>query len=181
MNVGMKLEAGELVLYHGRLAEMLKVKNYRGPYILELTDDGGLTWNYTTNCEYDIKPLQLEDECILDAITKAGGVELTNDQKRKRMAELWLADPQVGDVFFVEHDAYLLELTEFWDNGVIIALQRPLRGLHSSKKQQSTSFTNARTLRQWLRMPWYPVYRAAAFSTKRPDYDANPLLYRGVK
>lgn len=171
----MELKVGELVLYHGRLAEVLTVSSFKGPAVVEVTDEAGLTQDYVIGLYPNLKPLQLKDECVLDAIRRAAAGELSDHEQLKRLAELWLADPQVGDVFLVE-DGYLLELTEFCSCGTILATQHPYNRTDPMSQRKKTSFAHDRQLRQWLRLPNIPVYRAAAFATKRPELQSHELL-----
>ena len=102
----MELKVGELVLYHGRLAEVLDVSGPYGERTVSVTDEGGILHSYTILSWQRLQPLQLPGECVLDAILRAAAGELSDHEQLKRLAELWLADPRVGDVFLVE-DGYL--------------------------------------------------------------------------
>jgi len=171
----MKLEVGDLVLFHGRLAEVLRAGDFHGPGVVEVTDEGGIRWDYILGAYPSVSPLQLEGECVLDAIARAAAQELTPAEQLQRMGELWLSDPQVGDVFLVE-DGYLLELTEFWDDGTILATKHTYKPHYPMKSTSQTGYQHARQLRQWLKLPNIPVYRAAAFATKRRAFEGHELL-----
>lgn len=171
------LKEGELVLFNGRLAEVLLVGSLKGPGVVEVIDEGGIPHDFILQRHSNIERLDRRGECALDEIVRASGPELTPADLRARIAERWLAKPQAGDVFLVE-DGYLLELTEIWVNGVIIGVQHPYRTYYPLKKKQGVSFDNARTLRRWLKLPTHPVYRCIAHSTKRelPPAESQILL-----
>lgn len=173
----MKLEVGELVLYHGRLAEVLNISGPYGERTISITDEGGIQHSYNILSWQQLAPLQPKGGCILDALQRAAAPELTPADQLQRMAEVWLAAPEVGDVFVVE-GGYLLELTEIWDNGVIIATQHPYSCSYPLRETARTSFDHDQGLRRWLKTSWKPVYRAAAYSTLRDELKDHPLLYK---
>jgi len=172
---GRGLEDGQLILFHGRLAEVLEAGGTYDAAIVEVIDAGGLAWTYKLARYYAWKPLQYAGECILDAIRRAAAQDLPPHEQLRRMAELWLADPQVGDVFLVE-DGYLLELTETLEAGAILATKHPYKADYPLNIAGQTSFQDGRRLRRWLKLPHSPVYRAAAFATKRKAFEAHELL-----
>lgn len=182
MLIGMKLEPHELVLYHGRLAEAVISDRDNIPDQLELVDEGGITHFFRVyGQEPYIKRITDESSTVLDAINRsANQEELTTSQKAKRVAETWLADLQVGDVFLLNW-GHLLEITELWDNEVIVGVHHPYTARHWIKKKQQVSYDNIRQMRQWLTSPNTPVYRAFAHATLRSDYQENYPSFRGVK
>jgi len=171
----MRLEEGELVLYCGRLAEVLTTGRRSGPAVLEVTDAGGVTHDYTVTYADDIRRLQGEGETVLDALARVATGQLSSSQQLKRLAEMWLAEPRVGDVFAIEH-GYHLELTEIWGDGVIVGLNHLPKNKKSFARQQVVSFDNERTLRRFLKKSLTPVYSAAAYATDRPELRGHPLL-----
>lgn len=174
-----KLECDQLVLFCGRLAEVISVGSFHGPVVLEVTDAGNITHTYTTPDRALVQPLQNEGECVLDAVRRATPAELTDQSKRTRMAEVWLADPRVGDVFQIER-GQLLELTEIGEAGSIwTAITGLPHGADNRRVVTGAHFPGARTLRQFLSLKTRPVYAAMAIATLRPDYIGNHLLRPG--
>jgi hypothetical protein len=173
----MEWKVGDAVLYYDRVAEVLSTTSAAGPGVVEVTDAGGLVWNYTVRSPTHINPLQEPGELILDAIVRITSLELRPYQQACRIAEQWLAAPAAGDVFAII-TGYYLELTEIWDTGVIIGINHmPALG-KSWQKQEPVSFTDARALRQFL-MDWRrPVYRAAAHSSLRKAFEGHAALYK---
>jgi hypothetical protein len=176
----MKLECGELVLYYGRLAEMVGFSTKTNMPMVELTDEGGLVHHFAILHSGRVQRLTRPGECVLDAIRRAAATELTPAQQLRRMAELWLAAPQVGDTFLVE-SGYLIELTEIWDSGEIIALKKPYAKYCPVKAVRPISFDSALALRRFLELATSPVYRAAAHSSNRPDFQDHELLKNNRK
>ena len=175
-----KLECDQLVLFCGRLAEVISVGSFHGPAVVEVTDDGGIVHSYTAPDRSLLQPLQNEGECVLDAIRRATPAELTDQSKRIRMAEVWLADPRVGDVFQIEK-GQLLELTEIGEAGNIWAAITGLpHGADGRRVVTGAHFPGARTLRQFLSLKTRPVYAAMAITTLRPGYIENHLRRPGL-
>ena len=177
MNTGMEWKVGDAVLYFDRVAEVLLAPSSRGPGVVEVTDDGGLVWDYTVRSSTHINLLQEPGELILDAIVRITSLELRPYQQACRIAEQWLSAPAAGDVFAI-NTGYHLELTEISDNGSIIGTNHmPALG-KTWQKKESVSFTDARALRHFL-MDWRrPVYRAAAHSSLRKAFKGHPVLYK---
>jgi len=174
-----KLECDQLVLFCGRLAEVISVGSFHGPAVVEVTDDGGIVHSYTAPDRSLLQPLQKDGECVLDAVRRATPAELTEQAARTRMAEVWLADPQVGDVFQIEK-CQLLELTEIGEAGTIWAAITGLpHGADNRRVVTGAHFPGARALRQFLSLKTRPVYAAMAIATLRPDYIGNHLLRPG--
>lgn len=169
---------GDLVIFHGRLAEVERVGAGGSPIFLGLTDDGGNYHNYTVTRAQTLKELTEPGECVLDALKRTAGRELTQWQKLERLAEEWLAAPEVGDVFLIEQ-GYLLEITELLDNGWIFGLQHPYMMSYPLKEKRKVSFDHDRQLRQWLKSGCIPVYRAHAFATLRELGPEEELLPSG--
>jgi hypothetical protein len=149
---GMSLFPGQALLFCGRLAEVISVGSSHGPAVVEVTDEGNITHSYTVPNRHELQPLTKEGECVLDAMKRATAAPKTVSAQLRRLAELWLAAPRVGDMFFVR-SGYYVELTEIWNTGVIIGINHEPIGTR-------------------------PVYGAAAYATARPDYIDHPHLHR---
>lgn len=165
-SAGMSLEPGELVLYGGRLAEVIYDGKRGGPPVVEITDEGGIVHSYAVRDRTKLQELVERGECVLDGMRRAAGRKLGPQEKLRREAERWLADPQVGDTFLVSGE--VLELVSIGEGGTIwgsitgpkeAAADGPVRGI---------SFAGARTLRNWLKSDWVPVYSALALHSLRP-------------
>jgi hypothetical protein len=174
----MEWKVGDLCLFHGRLAELVELQSSRSLPIVEITDEGGNLWSYPVRAYSRFTPLQFEDETVLDAMQRAAAGELTERERLRRLAELWLADPQVGDELFVE-DGYILEITDIWDDGVILATHHPHTFDYPMSKVKHCSYDSARQLRKWLALPHGPVYRCLAHTSKRAPLPENHPLSRG--
>jgi hypothetical protein len=174
---GMSLFPGQALLFCGRLAEVISVGSSHGPAVVEVTDEGNITHSYTVPNRHELQPLTKEGECVLDAMKRATAAPKTVSAQLRRLAELWLAAPRVGDMFFVR-SGYYVELTEIWNTGVIIGINHEPVGGRSFAKQHQVSWDNARQLRKFLAIGTRPVYGAAAYATARPDYIDHPHLHR---
>jgi len=174
---GMSLEPGQVVLFCGRLAEVISTGSSRGPAVVEITDEGGILHSYTVPDRNELQPLTKEGECVLDAMKRATAAPETITDKLRRLAELWLADPKVGDMFFMS-SGYYVELTEIWDTGVIIGVNHVPNGGRAFAHQHTVSWDNARQLRKFLQLGTRPVYGASAYATARPTYNDHPHLHR---
>ena len=175
----MQLREGELVLFYNRLAEVICPGNRSNTGSVEVTDEGGIAHLYpipiSPYVRSMIHPLTQTGECVLDAINRAANRELSSYEQLRRMAELWLADPQIGDVFHVFH-GYRLRITEIRDDETIIGHSLPVRGVLDP---QVVSFDDARALRQFFSLTTMPVYRAQAYATSRPNFQGHELLHKG--
>jgi len=175
----MKLEVEMMVLYFGRLAEVIFASAHGPQSIVELIDEGGLIHSYIVESHYDLRPLTLPGECVLDAVRRATSTELSGLDSRRRIAEQWLANPQVGDVFNGDN-AHALELVEIRDDGGITAHQNQTYGSRKARKsRRKISYVNAQQLRQVLSLLTNPVYSVRAWTSSRPEFKDNPYLYRG--
>jgi len=166
---------GDLILFHGRLAEIVRIGAGFGPFVLDVVDDGGTHHSYTATERSDLQHLTRPGECVLDAIQRTAAPSLLTHEKRRRLAEEWLANPAVGDVFLVEH-GYLLELTEFTNVGWIFGVQHPYNPRYPLRETVEVSYEHDRQLRHWLKNHVVPIYRCEAFATLRNMGDRNSLL-----
>ena len=164
---GIKRELGELVLFHDRLAEVVQLSDGAGHVMVKITDEGGIDHTFPVTLWSELKPLVGDGECVLDAITRAAARKLGFNETMRREAELWLADPQVGDVFLVM-PSDRLEIVEIGEGGTIWASIEDVKLSPSSQIPRGISFAGPNTLRQWMRSPDSPVYNAQAFNSLRP-------------
>lgn len=170
------VEAGDLVLYWGRLAEVISPGARLSPMILDVTDEGGIVHTYTRPNIAKIELLGKADECVLDDLDRAAGAPRTAEERRRRIAELWLADPRVGDLFELTAGQFL-EIVDVGEAGTLwaaIGTPRP----HRSDQLVVTGlqFSGAQRLRQHLASKSVPVYAAQAHSTMRPDFQDHELI-----
>lgn len=176
---GITLEPGSMIWIWGRVAEVICPTQPGGPAVVEVTDAGGISRDYTVGYGVRFSPMIRDNECALDSLQRVNGPNLSPHAELFRVAEVWLADPKVGDEFIVEH-GYHLKLTEIWDDGVIVAVKSPLHRGYPLASSSETSYKDAKQLRQWLELRVRPVYRARAFATRRtPDERNKLILYRG--
>ena len=164
------------MLYCGRLAEVIKSGTRFDPGILEVTDEGGITHSYPITSTDDIELLGRSGECVLDDLDRAAGAPRTDEERRKRVAEQWLADPRTGDLFALPDGSYL-ELVEVGEAGSIwAAIGNPLSLRGRDLVVTGVSFTGARTLRHHLALKTRPIYKCSALSTMRAAFANHALI-----
>jgi hypothetical protein len=173
----MGLEVGDLVLYCGRQAEILSTGGYSNPWVVEVTDAGGLTHDYTVQHPRDLTPMIGKGETVLDALARIEQQELPGHVRLGRLAEQWAAAPHAGDVFRVGMGgpgAMVLELTEIREDGLIIGYYHDLK----TNKRQHVTWDNDRRFRKFFESNFVPVYYLSAYATQRPDAPGHELLWR---
>lgn len=174
---GIGWNVGDLVLFRGRLAEVIYDGKKGGPTIIEITDEGGIIHSYSVRTFSELRPLVEHGECTLDAVRRAVGPELTQFEKMRRTAETWLADPQVGDTFLVGNE--LLEIVTINKCGPIYGAMYIAGELDfsSNKATHEVSWLGPNSLRNQLRSKSNPVYNALAFRSKRPEINSYSAFY----
>ena len=177
---GMSLEPGQAVLFCGRLAEVISVGSPRGPGVVEVTDEGGIVHSYTIPDRKELQPLAKPGECVLDAIKRATETPSSRTGQLRRLGELWLARPRVGDMFYVQPN-YYVEITETWNTGPIIGINHETVGGRRFATQRQVSWDSARQLRKFMSLNVRPVYKVEAYATARPEYHDHPHLHRRGK
>jgi len=176
----MNWKVGDLAIFRGRLVEVVWIHSGYGlPISVELTDDGGIVHSYTTSFRTDLTPLAGPNECVLDAIRRAAVPPPDKFTKMRRTAELWLAEPQVGDTFFTDNQ--LVELVEIGEGGTIWASITASKCMPPGPTVGGISFAGVRELRRWMSSDRFPPYKAKAIKSLRPDdgHKKTPR-YRGV-
>lgn len=171
-----RAQAGDLVLYYGRLAEVISPGAKFNPAILDVTDDGGIVHTYTGPHVHKVELLGRPDECVLDDIDRAAGAPRTPEEVRRRIAEQWLAEVHVGDLFRLD-TGELLEIVELGEGGGIwAAIGFPLKERAGRRAVAGLAFDGIRRLRGYLAREGRPVYAAQAISTMRPGFQDHELI-----
>lgn len=164
------------MLYCDRLAEVIKSGRTFDPAVLEVTDEGGITHSYTITSTREVKFLGRKDECVLDDVMHATAPPTDPEELRRRIAEEWLADPKVGDMFRIKH-AELLEIVEVGEGGGIwAAIAFPIKERNIKRAVTGLHFSSARELRRSVAKKTRPVYDAIAVATMRADFQDHELI-----
>lgn len=172
----LELEPGDLVLYCDRLAEVIKSGRTFDPAVLEVTDEGGIIHSYTITSTREVKFLGRKGECVLDDVMHATVPPTDPEELRRRIAEEWLADPRVGDMFQIQHGE-LLEIVEIGEAGSIwAAIGFPLKERNIKRAVTGLHYNGARELRKSMAKKTRPVYHALAVGTMRADFQDHELI-----
>lgn len=164
------------MLYCGRLAEVIHPGAVFTPAVLEVTDEGGLTHSYTTSNLRALQFLGRDGECVLDDVMHATVSPTKPDELQKRIAEVWLADPRVGDLFRI-NTGELLELITIGEAGTIWAAVASADVMSNGHRAVvGVSYASAKELRRSLALKTMPVYGAAAVATMRADFKDHELI-----
>lgn len=177
--LGKRWNAGEMVFYCGRLAEVVVSSNKNGNTEVELTDEGGIVHRYGVRRPMDLRPLIGPGECALDAIRQATTPGHCTPTDLRRQAEVWLADPQEGDAFKVCDE--LMEILHIGEGGTILCSFMGPKQVLSGGPVRGMSFPGPHSLRNYLKAPDFPVYKALAISSLRPHHIKKLPSSRGVK
>ena len=172
---GMPLEVGDPALWHGRVVEIESV-NMAEQAIVLFTDEGGIVHSYPIGL-HELKPLHnaAAGECVLDAVQKAAAPNLTISQKLERIAEIWFAAPEVGDVF-ERHGELRLKVLSSGLSGCITIQVSVYWSQRGSWGDSEVFFATPEQFRQTYKSEWRPGYQLRARSTDRPDFQGHELL-----
>lgn len=171
-----QLQAGALILFYGRLAEVISPGSLFTPWVLEVTDEGGIVHSHTHSGHSNFELLDKAGECLLDGMSKAAAQPQSNEERRERIAEQWLADPRVGDMFRLL-TGELLELVEIGEGeGIWAAFGFPPHKNTLKRAVVGMYFNGARELRNYLLRKASPVYTALAVATRRPEFHDHELI-----
>jgi len=160
--------AGDLALFHDRLATVTAVDGARRPAILELTDAGGLTWNYISFDIDEVRPISKDPFEVLDTIVKTTRPELSLTTQRARLAELWFADPQVGDVFGLGVRFYL-KIQELRADESVVCELRSFNDFDGTWNTETAIYKTADDLRNAFRLKMRPRYSLISCSSDRKE------------
>lgn len=116
-------------------------------------------------------------ECVLDALQRAAAPHLTSSQKRERIAEIWLAAPELGDVFDAS-DGLRVHLVGVTAAAGITANVHVLWRARGSWSASDVFFHSADELRRTYCHGDRPGYQLRARSSRRTDWADHPLLQR---
>jgi hypothetical protein len=163
---GIGWNAGELVLFCGRLATILSVDRVGRPLVIEFTDDGGRTRKFAQFSINDLRPVSTDENDVLDSIVATTQPPLTLQERRARKAEVWLAEPQVGDCFNQGTRLYLT-IEEIRADGSLVCSYLFPRGETVWLTRKSWIFDNAETLRCRFEKKTQPGYLLIACSSTR--------------
>lgn len=173
----MVLESGELKLWFGRTVELLELRS-DGHGLVRFTDEGGISSLYTPHMSH-LRPIVdvSAGECVLDGLQKAAAPHLTEEEELHRIAEIWLAAPEVGDVF--HRPGYLRVTVQGGDAGGRILANVRVWGLHYREWSGSDMwFESSEKLRRTYRCTTRPGYEIQALSSRRADWADHPLINR---
>jgi len=167
-STGMELEVGTLVIFVGRLATVSRIGPNARIVWVECTDEGGRTRTFSVFSADDLEILPTSEFEVLDSIVKATappeGYELL-DQIMK--AELWFADPQVGDVFYRPDAHYYLRVSELTAAGELRAQTTSCKGIDEGYRTEQVCFQSVELFRKTFEFKTCPGYSLAAYSSMR--------------
>ena len=171
----MRLEAGGLYLWHGRVVEFLGVMPTTFAEV-KFVDEGGVAWTYERVGQSELKPLaEGPHVTVLDALQVAAAPELTTHQTLERIAEVWFAAPEVGDVF--ERPGELrLKVMSSGLSGCIAIQASVYWAQRSSWGNSEVFFASPAQFRWTYRSEGRPGYQLRAHSTRRSDFAGHELL-----
>ncbi len=170
-----ELIAGDLVWYYKRLGTIVKRSLVGAPLAVEVEDDGGLVRQFPIVDPSVVQPLPNQNLGVLDVLHGVTRPNLTDREKLDRIAEKWLADPRVGDVFDRDNRVWV-EIYEIHpDQSIGARLHTPI-GMPPYSNYQSVVFKDANSLRRRFQFKTKPGYELRPYATERPDYAGHPLL-----
>ena len=164
-----KLTAGALVLYKGRLGTISKIG--RGGRIawVESADDGGRMRTFSAFIGGDLKILSIDEYDVLDSIVAATAAPTNGLDQLGRIAELWFANPRVGDVFYKPHRFYFLEIKELTAAGALRAELRSCRETDEGDRTEQLSFSSIKRFQEMYEYKTQLGYDLLAYSSLRND------------
>lgn len=170
---------GDWVYYRGWAAEVIYVPPRPGnSYIIEATDHGGITRSFSVRV-WQITPAVFPEENLLDVLERVVPGPVTINSSPDSVAELWLADPQVGDVFEDPGD-YRFTIVERLRDGALVVRTEAAVGPPVFWTGKLRTFAGARELRKTLGCSDKPGYWVHAVATQRPEWAQKyPDLGRG--
>jgi hypothetical protein len=176
-NAGMIMEPGAMALWHGRLVEIHELTE-DGHVLITFSDEGGLVWNYELASSRPLK-LLADQEVIgtLDALQQAAAPNLSVDEQLHRMAELWFAAPEVGDMFENPGDLRVKVLYGT-SGGELHTGVDTYSDRFRSWGSSEVSWPSAKDFRNAYRYHDRPGYILRAGATERADFVDHPLLWR---
>jgi len=177
-SAGMILEPGLMALWHGRLVEIMEI-SFGGRTRVKFTDEAGLEWKHTLMNSRALQVLADKETIgVLDALQQAAAPILTIDEQLHRMAELWFAAPEVGDMFERPGDVKV-EILYITTGGLITTRVDIYSDLYRNWGWSRVNWRTAAAFRDAYRYHDRPGYVLRAGRTDRPGYFVNhPLLKR---
>jgi len=163
----MAMEPGDMCIWHGRLVEVESV-NMAYQAMIRFTDEGGIVHIYGVGAhELEALCSAAAGECVLDAVQKAAAPQLTVSQQLERLAEVWLAAPEVGDAFH-RPGQLRLYITGAGAGGQIYATVKVWHKQYGGWSSSEVTFESADRLRRTYAREDRPGYELQALSSKRP-------------
>lgn len=164
--IGMKI--GDLATYYHRLVTITKVDQLGHPTEVKFIDEGGIA--HTLNITGFVRPQKLDlsdKDQTLDLLMATTRPDLNFKQRRDRIAEIWFADPKVGDRFG-DNWGSVLQIKEIHPDGRI-----EVEYSRNKTRFVRTIYQNAADLRNAFTAPLTkPGYSLWAFWSER-----TPPLY----
>jgi len=157
------------VLFYGRLGTIRRSGPGGRIIWIEVTDDGGRTRLFSSFATDNVKRLGLITYELLDELVAATAAPLSIHGRAARRAELFFADPQVGDVFYTHDDVSYLEVLELGAGGSIRVLTKTCETGPLNCRTDSIYFASAALFQQKYEFKARPGYSMLAFSSQRSD------------
>jgi hypothetical protein len=166
---GIMLKSGDLVLWNNRFAEVIWADLLSRVFRIRVIDEGGLAREFYTDHLSELRLLKGSKGSILDDLTAATRPKIGHRERLERVAEVWFADPQVGDVF-THGSGIVIKISELRaDGSIIVEHQERLPGPHNWKIS-TRIYNDANTLRNNYMRRSRPGYWVLPVSTRRSEF-----------
>jgi hypothetical protein len=158
---------GTLALFHRRLVTITHVNERGVPTDVDFVDEAGRRSSYHLTDRRELEPIDLWGEReVFEQLLAATRPSLTWHQSRARDAELWFANPKVGDRFGNSNGA-VVEVRAIEDCGRIVCHYR-----HTEWIKNPVIFENAAAFRKAFSHTDKPGYTVYAFGCTDNEYIA---------
>lgn len=176
-------------MYCDYLAEVVAVHAASHVAYVEVVDGGGRRRKFTVTPATDLAPLVQGEETVLDALERVTRPLYRGQRELQRVAEVWMADPMVGDAF--EHpNGMKLEVIELTRFGKLRARRFIDHGPGYGYRPIEEVYDSPGVFRAAYEFKNRPGYYLLPLSTWRPDFRKNypppggqnsPLFFREGK
>lgn len=165
---GIPVKPGDWVKYGDRLAEVIHVgRTSCDPTIVEVTDAGGRVRSFAARPE-ELKEVLEEDETVLDVLSLSSRNTPALADSSFATAEVWLADPRIGDVF-ASRLGQELELLELREDGSIVVELTTEFGPPTGRKSRTIVYASLKKLQEAYELRNYPGYYLRALRSQRHE------------
>jgi hypothetical protein len=162
-----ELEVGAVALYCGRLATITRIGPNGRIVWVECTDEGGRTRTFSVFAANDLVLLPTGEFEVLDSIVKVTAPPEDELLQLIMKAELWFADPQVGDIFYRPEAYYYLRVVELTAAGELRAQVSTCEGIDEGYRTEQVYFRSIELFRSTFEFKTCPGYSLAAYSSMR--------------